>query len=443
MRLPPPVLSAHCGLTNGQNQLLPRPTPDRRLRPDRGAVRTGQRRATPMRILHISADYPDPLVPSKTRAVEALLGAVPEHEHRVWSLNRVGWRYEVSALSFGAGHRAVAYGAPSRGLGLATRLRRVAEFVLNDSAAVGFRPDIVHAHKLSVEGLVGETVADALRLPLVITSQGNSDLKILGIRRDLRPRWRRIWQSADVVFVFAPWTRDWLNAALGRRDAVHLLPCIVREERLLAPTENNGLIRTAFHLQGYQNKNALRLMRATVAAARRMPALRLEIAGGGDAQAFAHLSRAARLLDPARLSLVGQRSAAAISSFFNGAACMALPSRRESFGMVFVEALMAGCPVLLPRGWAIDGYLEDGEVGVAVPPGDETAIAAGLERLAREEVAFKRRLRHLHETGGLDLFRAETIAATYRAGLNEALNRRHGAPDHVADAAEQRAREGR
>ena len=110
-------------------------------------------------------------------------------------------------------------------------------------------------------------------------------------------------------------------------------------------------------------------------------------------------------------------------SFFNGATCMALPSRRESFGMVFVEALMAGCPVLIPKGWAIDGYLEDGQVGLSVPAGDVSAIAVGLEQLVREERAFKRRLLHLQETGGLDLFRRETIATTYRAGLEEATAR--------------------
>jgi hypothetical protein len=37
-----------------------------------------------MRVLHISADFPDPLVPAKTRAIANLLDLAPEHEHRGW-----------------------------------------------------------------------------------------------------------------------------------------------------------------------------------------------------------------------------------------------------------------------------------------------------------------------------------------------------------------------
>ena len=42
-----------------------------------------------MLILHLSADFPDPFVPGKTRAVSNLLDLVPEHDHEVYSLNRV------------------------------------------------------------------------------------------------------------------------------------------------------------------------------------------------------------------------------------------------------------------------------------------------------------------------------------------------------------------
>jgi glycosyltransferase involved in cell wall biosynthesis len=99
---------------------------------------------------------------------------------------------------------------------------------------------------------------------------------------------------------------------------------------------------------------------------------------------------------------------------------MALPSHRESFGMVFVEALLAGCPILGPAGFAIDGYLPDGLVGLLVPSRDEVAIAEALDRLLSEETAFKHRLAALQARGGLDLFRQTAIAATYGAALETA-----------------------
>jgi len=179
------------------------------------------------RILHLSADFPDPLVPGKTRAVARLLDLVAEADHRVYSLNRVGGAPGIAALPFGPAvpgppgrhvtdraHRALAYAAPPYGLWLKTRMTAVAGAISADLAARGWRPDIVHAHKLSVEGLAGWALARRFAAPLIVSSQGNSDLKILGAKATLRPAWRRIWQSADWILPFAPWTAAALDERL-------------------------------------------------------------------------------------------------------------------------------------------------------------------------------------------------------------------------------------
>jgi glycosyltransferase involved in cell wall biosynthesis len=379
-----------------------------------------------MLVLHISADFPDPLVPAKTRAVANLLELSPEHEHRVWSLNRVDFRHGVRLLRFGEGHHAVTYGAPPKGIALATRLASVTDTILDEVAGWDVAPDVIHAHKLSVEGLIGAQVAHALGRPLIVSSQGNTDLKIIGVRRDLRPRWRAIWQGAAVALPFAPWTRACLDAALGTRQGpTELLPCPIPEIPLRSPIGSAyPLVRTAFNLGYYKNKNATGLMRAVARLTPRYPDLTLEIVGGGDAEAFAVLSEQAASLAPNRIRLLGPRAHLEVPALFNEASCMALPSHRESFGMVFVEALLAGCPVLGPAGFAIDGYLPDGLVGLFVPSRDETAIAEALDRLIREEAVFKRRLAELQAGGGLDLFRRTAIAATYASALETAAETR-------------------
>jgi len=375
-----------------------------------------------MRILHISADYPDPLAPAKTRAVANLLALVPEHAHRVWSINRVGWRHGIHALDFGEGHRAVAYGAPPRGVALATRLARLAGFIAEDAARAGFAPDLVHAHKLSVEGLAGAAVAAHFGVPLIVSSQGNTDLKILAARRDLIPRWRRVWRGAAWVLPFAPWTAAGLARLLGPREGpVTCLPCPTPEDRILPPRETPPLLRSAFHLAGHGNKNAAALMRAVAAAARLVPEIGLEIVGGGDPAAFARLSEIAAATDPARIRLIGPRAHDAMPALFNASAGCPIPSRRESYGMALAEALMAGCPVLHTRGTAIDGYLPEGEVSLALDPGDADALAAGIERLAREAGAFKTRLAAMQASGGLAFMQRAMIAETYRAALDGAM----------------------
>jgi glycosyltransferase involved in cell wall biosynthesis len=162
-------------------------------------------------------------------------------------------------------------------------------------------------------------------------------------------------------------------------------------------------------------------MRAVARLTPRHRDLTLEIIGGGDAEAFSILSEQAASLAPDNIRLVGPRTHGEVSALFNQASCMALPSHRESFGMVFVEALLAGCPVLGPAGFAIDGYLPDELVGLFVPSRDEAAIAEALDRLLREEAVFKHRLAQLQTSGDLDLFRRTAIATTYASALETAL----------------------
>jgi len=110
-----------------------------------------------------------------------------------------------------------------------------------------------------------------------------------------------------------------------------------------------------------------------------------------------------------------------MQELLNHAAAFALVSRRESFGMVFAEALLAGSPCLIPRGRAIDGYFDEGSVVLAADPGNEGEIAAALVRLVREEAEFKARLASLGAAGGLDFLRRGAIRDTYLAGIEDAL----------------------
>ncbi len=379
------------------------------------------------RILHLSADYPDPLVPQKTKAISNLLAMVPDHGHVVYSLNRTnGWRHAIQALAFsdavGDGHRAVAYRAPPKGIFLVRHLSALAKWIGDDLADRGLVPDAIHAHKLSIEGLIAEHLADRLHVPVVLSIQGNTDLKIVRARRDLQRRYRQIWQGAAFAFPFAPWAGAGLDALLGpRRGPTQPLPCPGPAEATLPPKVVGPVFRTAFHFRDAANKNAAALIRALGLAAREVPDIRLEIIGGGDARAFNRLIALANDEAPGRVRFLGNVPNREVQSLFNSSCGFAMVSHRESFGMVFSEALQAGCPCLYPRGRAISGYFVDGSVVVSADPGSFTEIASGFVRLAREEQGFKSRLGQMMNAGGLDFLKSAAIAATYRNGLETAM----------------------
>ncbi|MFQ5669636.1 MAG: glycosyltransferase [Acidobacteriota bacterium] len=59
-----------------------------------------------------------------------------------------------------------------------------------------------------------------------------------------------------------------------------------------------------------------------------------------------------------------------------------LPSRSEGFGLVLVEAMAAGRPVVASRTGGIPEVVQDSPGGVLVPPGDSRALARALADLA-------------------------------------------------------------
>ena len=47
-----------------------------------------------------------------------------------------------------------------------------------------------------------------------------------------------------------------------------------------------------------------------------------------------------------------------------------MPSKHETFGLVYIEAMTQGIPCIYSKGQGIDGYFEEGEVGFPIDPND-------------------------------------------------------------------------
>lgn len=68
-------------------------------------------------------------------------------------------------------------------------------------------------------------------------------------------------------------------------------------------------------------------------------------------------------------------------TFYRDADIFVMPSVAETFGLVYIEAMSQGLPVIYTRGEAIDGYFPDGMIGFAVEPEAPEQIADRVEEL--------------------------------------------------------------
>lgn len=56
-----------------------------------------------------------------------------------------------------------------------------------------------------------------------------------------------------------------------------------------------------------------------------------------------------------------------------------MPSKFETFGLVYIEAMSQGLPVIYSSGQGIDGYFKEGEVGYSVESGNHLALADRID----------------------------------------------------------------
>ncbi len=68
--------------------------------------------------------------------------------------------------------------------------------------------------------------------------------------------------------------------------------------------------------------------------------------------------------------------------YYRGSDLFVMPSRTETFGLVYAEALSQGLPVIYTRDQGFDGQFEEGEVGYPVDAGDVREIAQRIEDIS-------------------------------------------------------------
>lgn len=161
------------------------------------------------------------------------------------------------------------------------------------------------------------------------------------------------------------------------------------------------------------------LIRALAMLLARGRAVRLLLAGDGEdrerLEALAAGSGAA-----GKVIFLGRRPDA--GSILSACDIYAAPSRWEGFGLSLGEAMLAGLPCVAT---GIPGHadlLTDGVTGLAVPPGDAAALAAGIDRLIDDPDASSRLAAAGREFVRKELG-VESMAGGYEAVYLEAAGR--------------------
>jgi glycosyltransferase involved in cell wall biosynthesis len=269
------------------------------------------------------------------------------------------------------------------------------------------RPEVVHAHTYGTN-----QVAAAHRhhrrfgTPFVVTAHFHPIWSIEGgwFRHRLRSFYDRFVASGVVRdaarIIVQTREEERLLRSLGLAlPALEVVPPGYRPLPAPAPGEASFVER--YRIEGpyllfvgrlASNKGLLDLADAFAALARSDSAAQLVVIGEDGGQRAPFESRLSALGVSARVHLLGHLDDdRLLSGAYRAARLTVLPSEYEAFGLVLLESLAAGTPVVASRVGGIPEFVEDGEAGLLVPPRDPAALEEAIRRLWTD-LALARRL---------------------------------------------------
>jgi glycosyltransferase involved in cell wall biosynthesis len=98
-----------------------------------------------------------------------------------------------------------------------------------------------------------------------------------------------------------------------------------------------------------------------------------------------------------RVDLLGQVSDDRLQALYAHCDVLAVPSRYEGFGMVYLEAMAHGKPVIATTAGAAHEFVCDAKTGFLVPPGDARQLADRLDLMMRQPARRRRMGRRAYE----------------------------------------------
>jgi glycosyltransferase involved in cell wall biosynthesis len=206
------------------------------------------------------------------------------------------------------------------------------------------------------------------------------------IRRDYAELTPHHARRADAIITPSAYTKRLATEQLGvDADRIYVCPPGAPAWKTLGRTPNtpgDGYLLFLGTLEPRKNLDVvLDAYTALLRGARRVP--RLVIAGGVSADAQPWLHRMTH--EPLRDHIVyrGYIGHDERETLYAGARALVLPSFDEGFGLPVLEAMSAGVPVVTSNRGSLPEVV--GGAGVLLDPGDVSAWAAALERIAGDE----------------------------------------------------------
>lgn len=265
-----------------------------------------------------------------------------------------------------------------------------------------FRPDVIHAHWPFPHAYIALGAAKLFRIPLVLNFHG-AELLLIRKKKWVKPLLKFAIGQAQAVFANSSFTAGKIKAL--RNVDVEWSPYgttletgEISAEPTQAPHPVNGKFKILFVGRHIERKGICYL----IEAAKYLPRDQFEIriVGVGDLtdKLKAQAAEVSTTPDAANIIFTGKLSPEELANEYKTANVFTLPAivdskgDTEGLGVVLIEAMELGLPVVASNVGGIPDVVVDGVSGILVPEKDPQALANAYKRLAAEPELQKKLL---------------------------------------------------
>ena len=264
-----------------------------------------------------------------------------------------------------------------------------------------FKPDIIHAHWPFPHAYIALGAAKLFRIPLVLNFHG-AELLLIRKKKWVKPLLKFAIGQAQAVFANSSFTASKIKAL--RNVDVEWSPYGTtlefgnrNSEFGMEPHPINGKFKILFVGRHIERKGICYL----IEAAKYLPRDQFEIriVGVGDlTEELKKLASESATPNSAEIIFTGKLSPEALANEYRTANVFTLPAivdskgDTEGLGVVLIEAMELGLPIVASNVGGIPDVVVDGETGILVPEKDPQALASAYKRLAAEPELVKQLL---------------------------------------------------
>lgn len=261
------------------------------------------------------------------------------------------------------------------------------------------QPDCIHAHGLYPAGFAAALIGRALRIPVVVTEHwGQLNVRIAEGGRLIRTVLKFTLRNATRTVAVS----QFLAEEIGRLEPqsnLSVVPNVIAPNFLEGdplPSRNSpGECELLFVGSIRDNRKGLeetlRALRVQLDTRGAQPCRLTIIGEGRKREWFEQLALSLGLQD--RCRFLGNRSREETAQAMRACDVFVMPSKYETFGVVYAEAMACGKPVIACAGGPAEEVVPHW-AGVLVPPGDHLALQQAIQQVA----------------GGLDAYDARRIS---------------------------------